>query len=29
MFESLASTNNEQPAPCGDLHVGNLESSDF
>ena len=29
MFKSLASTNNEQPAPCGDLHIRNLEGSDF
>ncbi|MDQ2901950.1 MAG: hypothetical protein ABI456_25780 [Ktedonobacteraceae bacterium] len=24
MFESLASTNDEQPAPCGDLHIRRL-----
>jgi hypothetical protein len=29
MFESLPSANNEQPAPCGDLDIGNLESCDF
>lgn len=26
MLESFASANNEQPAPCGDLRVGDLES---
>src|SRR5712691_1492297 len=25
MFESLATSNDEQPTPCGDLHVGNLK----
>src|SRR6266567_8684956 len=29
MFESLATANDEQPAPCRDLDIGNLERSHF
>src|SRR5216683_7073192 len=29
MFESLATANDEQPTPCRDLDIGNLERSHF
>lgn len=29
MLESLASADNQQPAPCGDLYIGELESRNF
>jgi hypothetical protein len=29
MFESLATANDKQLTPCGDLHIGDLEGSGF